>query len=115
MPMGEGFSPDPALREAFSKPFRAGPRHRSDRLIGANSLTLRCRCLPMGRRCVAPAWRKHVERLPDSLAIAFWVVGSCWAMATVAYAFGVSPEWIAALVVFGIFSGIVEWIMRRKT
>jgi hypothetical protein len=55
-----------------------------------------------------------MERLPDSLAIALWVVGSCWALAIVAHLFGLSPEWIVTLVVLGIFTGIVEWTMRRK-
>jgi hypothetical protein len=57
---------------------------------------------------------KHMERLPDSLAIALWIADSCWALATAAHVFGVSQEWITLLVVFGIFTGIVEWIMRRK-
>jgi hypothetical protein len=55
-----------------------------------------------------------MERLPDSLAIALWVVGSCWALAIVAYVFGASRGWILPLVALGILTGIAEWVMRRK-
>jgi hypothetical protein len=61
----------------------------------------------------APAWREDMERLPDSLAIALWVLGSSWTLAIIAYLFGVSQEWMAPLVALGIFTGIAEWIMRR--
>jgi hypothetical protein len=55
-----------------------------------------------------------MDRLPDSLAIALWIVGSCWALAIVAYAFGASTEWIFPLFMFGVFTGIAEWVLRRK-
>jgi hypothetical protein len=54
-----------------------------------------------------------MDRLPDSLAIAMWVVGSCWVLAVLAYVIGAPREWILPLVVLGILTGIGEWFMRR--
>jgi len=55
-----------------------------------------------------------MERLPDSLAIALWIVGSCWALAIVAYVFDASMEWILPLFMLGLLTGIAEWVLRRK-
>jgi hypothetical protein len=55
----------------------------------------------------------QMDRLPDSLAIAMWVVGSCWALAVLTYVIGAPREWILPLVVLGILTGIAEWFMRR--
>jgi hypothetical protein len=55
-----------------------------------------------------------MARLPDSLAIALWVVGSCWALAIAAYAFGGSKELLLPLMVLGVLTGIAEWVLRRK-
>lgn len=56
-----------------------------------------------------------MERLPESLSIALWIVGSCGALAILAYLFGTSTEWILPLFILGLLTGIAEWVMRRKT
>lgn len=56
----------------------------------------------------------RMGRLPDSLAIALWVVGSCWVLAIVAYISGGSTELILPLFVLGVLTGIAEWVMRKK-
>jgi hypothetical protein len=55
-----------------------------------------------------------MARLPDSLAIALWIVGSCWALAIATYAFDGSKELILPLTVLGVLTGIAEWVLRRK-
>jgi hypothetical protein len=55
-----------------------------------------------------------MDRLPDSLAIALWVVGSCGALAIVACAFGEPKELILPLVAIGLFTGLAEWVIRKK-
>jgi hypothetical protein len=55
-----------------------------------------------------------MTRLPDSLAIGFWITGSMWALAILAYLLGGSTEWILPLFVLGVLTGIAEWIMRQK-
>jgi hypothetical protein len=56
-----------------------------------------------------------MERLPDSLAIGFWITGSIWVLAILAYLFGGSTEWILPLFVFGVLTGIAEWLTRQRT
>jgi hypothetical protein len=55
-----------------------------------------------------------MDRLPDSLSIALWVVGSCGALAIVAGAFGEPKELILPLVAIGLLTGLAEWVIRRK-
>jgi hypothetical protein len=55
-----------------------------------------------------------MERLPESLSIAFWIVGSCWALAILACLFGESTEWVLPLFMFGLLTGVAEWVLRRK-
>jgi hypothetical protein len=55
-----------------------------------------------------------MARLPDSLAIALWIAGSCWALAIAASALGGSKELLLPLMVLGVLTGIAEWILRRK-
>jgi len=55
-----------------------------------------------------------MDRLPDSLAIALWTIGSLWVLATVAYAFGASTELILPLIALGLLTGIAEWVLRQK-
>lgn len=52
-------------------------------------------------------------RLPESLSTALWIVGSCWALAIMAYAFNTSAEWILPLFILGLATGIAEWVVRR--
>jgi hypothetical protein len=55
-----------------------------------------------------------MKRLPDSLVIALWGVGSCWLVAIMAYLLGGPTELIAPLVLLGIFTGLAEWSFRRQ-
>jgi H+/Cl- antiporter ClcA len=48
------------------------------------------------------------------LAIAFWIVGSCWAVAAVAYLFDAAGGLVLPLLAFGAVAGFVEWLVRRK-
>jgi hypothetical protein len=52
--------------------------------------------------------------LPDSLAIGLWITGATWLLAILAYLMGGSTEWILPLFVFGVLTGIAEWLMRRN-
>jgi hypothetical protein len=52
--------------------------------------------------------------VPNSLAIAFWIVGSCWAVAAVAYLFDAAAGLVLPLLVFGAVTGLVEWLVRRR-
>jgi hypothetical protein len=54
-----------------------------------------------------------MDRLPNSLSIAIWVVGSCWAVAIVAYVFDGPRDLIFPLVAFGTLTGVAEWYLRR--
>ena len=54
-----------------------------------------------------------MAKLSDSLAIALWIVGSCWMLAIIAYAFGGSTEWILPLFILGLATGVAEWLLRR--
>jgi hypothetical protein len=55
-----------------------------------------------------------MDRLPDSLSIALWVVGSCGVLAIVACAFGEQTELIIPLIALGLVTGFAEWVIRRK-
>jgi hypothetical protein len=55
-----------------------------------------------------------MDRYPESLSIALWIVGSSWALALVAYVFGASREWLLPLFMFGLLTGLAEWVLRRK-
>jgi len=52
--------------------------------------------------------------IPDSLAIALWVVGSCWVLSIIAFLIGGYEEFILPLVAFGVLTGAAEWALRRK-
>lgn len=51
--------------------------------------------------------------LPDSILIALWVVGSCWAVALVAWLFDAATGVVLPLVIGGVLAGAAEWIFRR--
>jgi hypothetical protein len=55
-----------------------------------------------------------MRKLPNSLAIALWIVGSCWLLALLGYAFGVSREWIFPLVALGVLTGLAEWQLSKR-
>jgi hypothetical protein len=55
-----------------------------------------------------------MARLPTSLSIALWIVGSIWLLAVLAWTFDVSVEYVWAALVFGVFAGVAEWIVREK-
>jgi len=55
-----------------------------------------------------------MERLPNSLVIASWVVGAAWALALLVYAFDGPRELIVPLIALGALTGLAEWYMRRR-
>ena len=55
-----------------------------------------------------------MDRLPDSLAIALWVAGSCGALAIMGCAIGEPTELILPLVAIALLTGVAEWVIRRK-
>jgi hypothetical protein len=55
-----------------------------------------------------------MDRLPDSLSIALWVVGSCGVLAIVGCAFGEPRELIIPLIALGVLTGFAEWVSRRR-
>jgi len=56
-----------------------------------------------------------MANLPEALAIAFWLTGTCWALALIAYLFGASTEWVFPLFLLGCLTGLAEWFIRRET
>lgn len=55
----------------------------------------------------------RMDRLPNSLAIALWIVGACWIVAIIGYIFGAPSELIFPLVAVGILTGLAELYLRR--
>jgi hypothetical protein len=52
-------------------------------------------------------------RLPDP-SIALWVVVACWVVALIAYLVHGPTYLIIPIFVLGVFTGIVEWLLRRN-
>lgn len=50
------------------------------------------------------------QPLPSSLSIAFWLVGSLWLVAIVAYIFNAPRAIVYAAFIFGALSGVAEWL-----
>jgi hypothetical protein len=61
-----------------------------------------------------PKWWTRIAGMPSSLAIALWVTGSCWAVAATAYFLDVETKLLASVFAFGVVTGAVEWLLRRK-
>lgn len=55
-----------------------------------------------------------MARLPNSLQIALWIVGSVWLLAILALLFGFDAEVIWAALVFGTIAGFWEWHATRN-
>ena len=55
-----------------------------------------------------------MARLPSSLSIALWIVGSCCVLGVLALLFDISGEVVWAAVVFGVVVGLYEWLSRRQ-
>ena len=55
-----------------------------------------------------------MDRLPNSLSIALWVVGSCWLVAAALYIFDGPRELILPVVTLGTLTGVAEWYLRRS-
>lgn len=53
-------------------------------------------------------------KLPNSLAIALWTVGSCWVVAVIGYIFGAPRASILSLIGFGLVSGFAEFFVRKR-
>ena len=56
-----------------------------------------------------------MTRLPASLSIALWLVGSIWVLAALAHLFGASAQVVYAALAFGLVAGIAEWIVLTRT
>jgi hypothetical protein len=54
------------------------------------------------------------SRLPTSLSIALWLIGSTWAVAILAHVFDAPHEIIYAALAFGLLAGIIEWLVFRE-
>ena len=56
-----------------------------------------------------------MARLPDTLSFALWIVVACWVVAIIAYLVGGPTDLIIPLFILGVFTGIVEWLLRNNT
>jgi hypothetical protein len=54
-----------------------------------------------------------MARLPTSLSIAIWLVGSTWAVAILAHVFDAPHEIVYAALAFGLLAAIIEWLALR--
>jgi len=54
-----------------------------------------------------------MARLPASLSIAIWLVGSIWAVAILAHVFDAQHEIVYAALAFGLLAAIIEWLVLR--
>jgi len=61
-----------------------------------------------------PRRRFFLSKLPHSLAIALWVVGSSWAVMIAAYLLGAETGVVIPLVLLGMITGMTEWMMRGR-
>lgn len=52
--------------------------------------------------------------LPNSLLIAIWTVGACWAIVAMAGLFGFAVRPFLPLVLIGTATGVAEWFLRRQ-
>ncbi len=52
--------------------------------------------------------------LPASLSIAFWLVGSLWAVAIAAHLFNAPRQIVHAAFAFGLAAGLLEWWTLRR-
>ncbi len=56
-----------------------------------------------------------MDKLPDSLSIALWLVGSLWIVGFIAYLGDAPGELVIAALVVGLVAGGVElWAANRK-
>jgi hypothetical protein len=51
--------------------------------------------------------------MPNSLAIALWLVGAVWAVAIVALLLDADRVVVGSALVFGLLVGATEWLLRR--
>jgi hypothetical protein len=56
-----------------------------------------------------------MAQLPDTLSYALWIVFACWVVAIIDYLIGGPRYLIIPLFFFGVFTGIVEWLLRHNT
>lgn len=72
--------------------------------------------IPAGRLCVGGSGAhrtgaqhgRYTPRNRDSL----WVTGSCWAVAFVVYLLNGPSDLVWPLFLFGVLTGVAEWILR---
>jgi hypothetical protein len=53
-----------------------------------------------------------MERLPDSLSVALWLVGSLWIVGYIAYVGDAPSELVLATFVMGLIAGAIELAAR---
>ena len=52
--------------------------------------------------------------IPHSLAIAWWIVGSCWVVAAVIYLCDADTTLVGPLVLVGAVTGAIEWLLASR-
>jgi hypothetical protein len=55
-----------------------------------------------------------MARLPTSLSIALWLVGSTWLVALLAHVFDAPREIVFVTLIFGFIYGVAEWLALRR-
>ena len=54
------------------------------------------------------------ERIPQALSIAFWLLGSMWVVALIAYLGGVEIELVLVILAAGVIAALLEYVARLK-
>jgi hypothetical protein len=54
-----------------------------------------------------------MTKLPPSLSIALWLVGSIWLVGLLAHVFAAPREIVLATFIVGVLSGVAEWLAVR--
>jgi hypothetical protein len=64
---------------------------------------------------VALTRANKMTRLPSSLSIALWLVGSILAVAIAVHLFAAPHELVYAALAFGVLAGVAEWFVCKGT
>jgi hypothetical protein len=57
---------------------------------------------------------ERMARLPTSLSVALWLVGSIWLVAILAHVFDAPYEIVYAALALGLIAGIAEWLAFKE-
>jgi hypothetical protein len=55
-----------------------------------------------------------MKRLPASIAIGLWIVGSIWIVAIFGYVVDAPAELIWIILGFGVVAGFAEWLVHKR-